>query len=518
MLNPQVQNWIVRKPLARGAGGVVAGQNLHAARAGARALAAGGHAIDGALTMAMALAALEPWNSGLGGIGFMVVWDATAKRAQVVDCGPIASKRLDPGDYPLSGEAGADLFGWPGVVEDRNVHGPLSIAVPALVDGWRLAHETWGRRPWAELAEPAIAFAEDGLPVDWWLTLKVANEAKPLARYESSRKIWLVDGLPPVAAGPGVYPRVKISGLAGTLRRLASDGPRGFYEGQLARALVDDLRAVGARVDAADLAGYRARLLPALELARDGATLALAPGLTAGPTFERALGQLPDSFAKPGPGADAFVAYAGALRAAYAERLERMGAETVAAHTTHHNAVDRDGNMVALTQTLLSSFGSRVVLPETGVLMNNGVYWFDPRPGRPNSMAPGKKPLTNMCPVVARRGNAGWFAVGASGGRRILPAVLQMTSFLVDHGLDLETAAHHPRIDVSDPDTVTYDPRLAPGVRDALAAKFPTHGYEHVAFPGGYASPSAVLRDGAGACGIGDAMSPWSGAVAEDDA
>ena len=197
-----------------------------------------------------------------------------------------------------------------------------------------------------------------------------------------------------------------------------------------------------------------------------------------------------------------------------------MGEGRVAAEcTTHLSVIDRDGNMVALTQTLLSSFGSRVVLPRTGVLMNNGVYWFDPRPGRPNSMAPGKRPLTNMCPLVARgRDGAGWFAVGASGGRRILPAVMQMTSFLADHGLDLEAAAHHPRLDVSDSDLVTLDPRLPAVSRDAVAARFPTRLYEHVAFPGGYASPSAVLRDGKGACGIGDALSPWSGAAAEDEA
>ncbi len=230
------------------------------------------------------------------------------------------------------------------------------------------------------------------------------------------------------------------------------------------------------------------------------------------------LAALPAAFAKPGPGADAFVAYAGSLRAAYAERLERMGAETVAAHTSHLSACDREGNFVALTQTLLSTFGSRVVLPKTGVLMNNGVNWFDPRPGRPNSTAPGKKPLTNMCPLVARRGDVGWFAVGASGGRKILPAVLQMTSFLVDHGLDLETAAHQPRIDVSDPDTVTLDPRLPAATADALAAKFPTRIYEHVAYPGGYACPSAVLRADGRSEGVGDALSPWSGAVTEDAA
>ena len=196
-----------------------------------------------------------------------------------------------------------------------------------------------------------------------------------------------------------------------------------------------------------------------------------------------------------------------------------MGDESKGAtHTTHLCAVDRHGNMIAITQTLLSLFGSRLVLPETGVLVNNGVMWFDPRPGRPNSMAPGKRPLTNMCPVIARRDGKAWFATGASGGRKILPAVFQMCSFLVDHGLDLEAAAHHPRIDVSDPDMVTMDPRLAPEVQAALSARFPTRTIEYTAYPGGYACPQVVLQDGDTRMGVGDVMSPWSAGVSEDEA
>ena len=95
--------------------------------------------------------------------------------------------------------------------------------------------------------------------------------------------------------------------------------------------------------------------------------------------------------------------------------------------TTHLNVVDADGNFVALTQTLLSIFGSKVLLPDTGILMNNGIMWFDPRPGRPNSMAPAKRPLSNMCPAIGLRDGAPFLAIGASGGRKIVSAVTQLS-------------------------------------------------------------------------------------------
>ena len=118
--------------------------------------------------------------------------------------------------------------------------------------------------------------------------------------------------------------------------------------------------------------------------------------------------------------------------------------------------------MVAMTTTLLSSMGSRVVLPKSGILMNNGVMWFDPRPNQPNSIAGGKRPLTNMSPIILRDGDRPWFAAGASGGRRILASVAQMLAFVTDFGMTLEEAAHHPRIDVSDPDLPLRRPASAP--------------------------------------------------------
>jgi gamma-glutamyltranspeptidase/glutathione hydrolase len=192
--------------------------------------------------------------------------------------------------------------------------------------------------------------------------------------------------------------------------------------------------------------------------------------------------------------------------------------ERMPTSTSHLNVIDRYGNMVALTQTLLSGFGSKVVLPSSGILMNNGIMWFDPRPDSANCIAPGKRPLTNMCPVIATRDGKPWFALGASGGRKIFPAVMQILSFLTDHEMTLEDAFHQPRIDASGGDTVYVDPMLPGVVRRALADEYPVEMAELVVYPTNYACPSAVLHDATSGenFGVADIMSPWSGAVAED--
>jgi len=139
--------------------------------------------------------------------------------------------------------------------------------------------------------------------------------------------------------------------------------------------------------------------------------------------------------------------------------------------TTYFSVVDREGNMAAVTQTLLATFGSKYVLPQSGVTMNNGIMWFDPTPGGPNSLAPGKRCLTNYTPVLAQTGDGRRLAVGASGGGRILPAVTQMLSFVMDYGMDLDAVIHQPRIDASEGAVVIGDVRLPMQVQDELRAR-----------------------------------------------
>jgi gamma-glutamyltranspeptidase/glutathione hydrolase len=306
--------------------------------------------------------------------------------------------------------------------------------------------------------------------------------------------------------------------LAETLEHLAEAGPDDFYQGEIARSIIGDARAAGSALSVEDLAWCGARILPALDIPYHGVRFQTAPGMTAGPTLARILAQLEEKRFGSTPDAVYFEALVGALQEAYADRLQKAGdVETGSlTSTTHITATDRQGGIAALTTTLLSAFGSRFVLPGTGILMNNGVMWFDPRPGRPNSIAPGKRALTNMCPVVVARDGRPWFGVGASGGRRILAAVLQLASFVVDFGMTPSAAGHHPRIDVSGGDRLSIDRRLPTPILEKFSTLPGVTLVEHTAFPSRFACPNLVLRDADGRNhGITDVMSPWSAAVAE---
>src|SRR5215469_8819281 len=377
------QNWEIRKPGASSRSGIVASQNATAARVGAEILRGGGTAVDAAVATAFALAAVEPWNSGIGGIGFMVVQPAGANRAEVVDFGPISPRRLDPAAFALTGEMRTELFTWPQVVGDRNMHGPLSFTIPSAVRGYALALERFGRMPWRELVAPAVVLARAGLPVDWFTTVKVASAAADLRRYEESRRVWLPDGLPPVCPPDSDHMSLPLGRLPETLARLADAGPADFHEGDIARSIAADSRAAGGFLSFEDLAGCRARILPPIEIPYRGTTVQTTPGMTAGPTLAGVLAALAERRFTNTPDAEYFEALVHALRRAYVERLGTMGdAEGgTRTSTTHITAADRHGSIAALTTTLLSSFGSRYVLPGTGILVHNGVMWFDPRPG-----------------------------------------------------------------------------------------------------------------------------------------
>src|SRR5215831_13416227 len=514
------QNWEIHKPPVSSPTGVVASQSGVAARAGAEVLKAGGSVVDAVVATAFALAAVEPWNSGLGGIGFMVVHQAGADRAEVVDFGPTAPRGLDPAAFPLTGEMRTELFTWPQVVGDRNMHGPLSFAIPSAVRGYALAVERFGRLPWRELVKSAISLARGGLPVDWFTTIKVASAGSDLRRYDESRRVWLPDGLPPVCPPESDTMSLPLGRLAETLDRLAEAGPDDFYSGEIASSIAANTRAGGGVLSLEDLAGCRARIVPALEISYHGANVQTTPGMTAGPTLADVLRSLTARKFSDTPDGDYFEALLHALRRAYANRLETLGDVEAGSRssTTHITAADREGGIAALTTTLLSSFGSRYVLPGTGILMNNGIMWFDPRPGRPNSIAPGKRALTNMCPVVVARDGRPWFGAGASGGRRILGAVLQIASFVVDFGMEPFAAAHHPRVDVNGSDRIGIDRRLPPLIAEQLSAQPDATLVEHGAFPARFACPNLVLRGADGVNhGISDVMSPWSGSVAEPE-
>jgi gamma-glutamyltranspeptidase / glutathione hydrolase len=512
------QNWQQAKPSASGRRGVVVSQCKSASEAGVAVLDAGGNAIDAAVATALALAAVEPWNSGLGGVGHALVHRAGQARAEIVDFGPAAPAGLEASRFRLTGRIAADLFAWPEVEGDANIHGPLSFVIPSAVAGLAEMHGRWGRLPLADLAVPSVALARRGLPQDWYTTLKIAVSAPVLRNYPESARIYLRDGLPPVPPYQGGLSYFRLGQLGETLDRLARAGWQDFYRGEIASSIVADVRAMGGVLSADDLGNCQARVLSAVEAPWRKYTLQTTGPLTAAPTASEVVRQMASVEVGRRPDALWYVNLARALKAAYARRLTTLGdAEPQAAEscTTHLSTCDAEGNMVAITTTLLSSMGSRVVLPGSGVLMNNGVMWFDPRPGLPNSIAPGKRPLTNMLPVILRDGNRPWIAAGASGGRRIMAAVLQLLSFVVDFGMSAEAAADQPRIDVSGPDKVTADARLAPDILEALLADGPTDIVERGVLPINFACPSLLLEHGGTRVGISDAASPWSAALAQ---
>ncbi|MBX9772804.1 MAG: gamma-glutamyltransferase family protein [Xanthobacteraceae bacterium] len=519
---------IIRKEVIPTQGGVVAAAHRRAAEVGASVLAAGGDAVDAAVAVSFAIGVVEPWMSGPAAGGAMVLWRAGEDRARVVDYGMRSPMALDPADYPLAPGAGTskDLFAWPAVVDDRNVRGATAVAVPGVISGMGLAHAEYGRIPWRDLLAPAVALAKEGLLVDWFSALLTTSVARELAADPDAARMFLDDGTWPISGGwTSVIERhLDQRAMAATLERLAEKGPREFYEGDVARALVRDLQAKGSRMAEADLAGYQARIVDAQTVPYRDGRIYVASGLTGGPTLAQALGILARELtpARGTPGASSYVAYARALDQAFNARFAGMGDAAgiaEAAHapscTTHFSIVDRHGNMCSVTQTLLSIFGARVVSPSTGLLLNNGIMWFDPEPGRPNSLGPGKRCLGNFCPVIGEGGDGRRFALGASGGRKIIGAVLQIASFLLDHGLTLEEAFHQQRIDMSGTGKASADQTLPLPVLNALAAAFPTTTTVRTNFPYAFACPAAVLREGDQNMGCTEIMSPWGDAVAE---
>jgi gamma-glutamyltranspeptidase/glutathione hydrolase len=175
--------------------------------------------------------------------------------------------------------------------------------------------------------------------------------------------------------------------------------------------------------------------------------------------------------------------------------------------TTHHSVIDREGMAVSTTQTLLSLWGSGVTIPGTGILMNNGMMWFDPEPGRPNSVGGGKKPLSNMAPAIVTRNGVALAALGASGGRRIMNCVAQLALNVIDRDLSMQEATNAPRIDRSTA-MLFVSPRFGEGTIADLAARgHQVKVKDERNLLGEYSSPASVKRAADGALSGG--VDPW---------
>jgi gamma-glutamyltranspeptidase/glutathione hydrolase len=357
--------------------------------------------------------------------------------------------------------------------------------------------------------------------VDWYTTLVTAANARFLSKDPDTAKMFLDDGHWPIAGEWTSLTEKHLNqkAFAQTLLQIAEGGADAFYKGDIAAQLAKDVRAKGGCLSVQDLHDYQASIVEPLTINYRGGRVYATPGLTGGPTFGKALEILARELSptKGKPDAATYAGFARALDAAFKLRFENMGdheSPKAPGSTTHFSVVDREGNMCAVTQTLLSIFGSRVVSPSTGMLLNNGIMWFDPEPGKPNSLGPNKRCLANYSPVIGEDAQGRRFAIGASGGRKILGAVMQLSSFMMDHGLDLEEAFHTPRIDVSGSGKITADQTLSADVIVALEKEMPVIQTRRNVYPYSFACPAGVMRDGDMNMGCTEIMSPYGDAIA----
>lgn len=518
---------IVRKSVAWTRHGVVASQHKLASRAGAEILAAGGDAIDAAVAVSFALGVVEPWMSGILGGGMMTVWRnakcRTERGAECIEFGMRAPLALDPADYPLDPDrSGARLSPWPAVVGDRNIYGATAIGVPGVVAGMDAAHRSWGRLPWADVVQPARQLAREGLRLDWFASMMIAYASRSLARDPDAADLFLEDGQWPNIGGwsPNGQRRLDQSRLADTLDRIAHAGAGDFYRGDLARTIVKDVQDKGGCLSDHDLSAYSAKRVPPLSFGYRNARVHVPAGLCVGPDLKTALEHCEAAFT---PGSDAgaarFVALADALAHAQRDRLAHAGhaAGQPETCTTAFCVVDKDGNMVSVTQTLLSVFGAHTLSASTGSLMNNAIMWFEPVQGRPNALQAGRDCLMNICPTIIEA-PGGRYGLSASGGRKILSCIANLTSSIVDEDMSLEEAFHAPRIDMSAVELPVIDLRLADAAKRALRARWPGAQYgRRGSYPYLFGVPAGVCDTGKKRAGCSEPHSAWGDAVGEEE-
>jgi gamma-glutamyltranspeptidase / glutathione hydrolase len=437
--------------------------------AGLGVLDEGGNAIDAAVCMAFVAAVVEPSEASIGGSGFMLLHDTGRASSWSVEFPPRA---------PL--EARPDVFESD---DDGRATGALAPCVPGVVGGLCLARERFGTLPLPRLIAPAIELAESGFAVDGYFSLQALAQLDSLRASPGAAAVFLVDGQPPVAplASSPNPPRIRQPDLANTLRTVAADGPGAFYRGEIAAAIERAFQEEGGLITRADLRAYRATVETPLHRAYRGWSILSPRAPCGGWTVLRTLGLLERSpLAELGHGTvEGLHDMIEALRDAFVER-DRLGAagpvDSDARHgTTHLNVIDAEGRAAACTLTAGNTFGSKFVADGTGVLFDSGMSWFHRRPGAVNSIAPGKRPLVNMAPLLALSDAGPRLAVGAAGGRRIISAVTQVASAVIDHGMELQDAVSAPRLDAGERQVRLSD-RLPEEVVEGLRA----HGHDAV--------------------------------------
>jgi len=484
---------------------VTANQHL-AAEAGATILGQGGNAVDAAVATAFAVGVVEPGASGIGGRGYLVVHVPATGDSVVFDGHERAPIAARPDMFEIEDDRGRPTSGWGPQVPvkgDANAVGHLAVAVPGVVAALYEAHRRYGRLPWAQVLAPGIALAEDGFEVSVPFALGIARNRAKLARFPATAALFLADGQPPL---PGS--RLRMPDLARSYRSIAEEGPGALYRGALARAIVEEMGRGGGILCATDLTRFQPRTwdAPLRGTYRDYEILTV-PEATGGITLLQVLNLLEgfDLASLDPQGAASLHLLLESLNVAFVDRLavlddpafipvpfDGLASKAFAAErrtlisaerslgdvepgdawpyepsgapspgvlpgrvaggatdrdTTQICAVDADRMVVSLTQSVIDPYGSGVVVPGTGILLNSAMHNFTPVPGQPGAIAPWKRSVHNGVPtIVLGRDGAPVLAVGGAGGTKIITGVVQVLVNVLDHGMTVQEAIDAPRV------------------------------------------------------------------------
>jgi len=516
--------------------GVVATNNPLGSAAGIEIMARGGNAFDAAVASLFALTVAEPMMVSMFGAGFFVLRDGSTGKVETIDNYAVAPGAATEDMYTIVKERkpGQPLFQ---TVGRKNVTGHLAVGVPGNLKAWEHVAEQYGRLTMKELISPAVRFAREGYRATEYLAYHVENTKSDLERFPASREIYLPHGEP---LKPGS--KVVMRDYAETLEKVAKHGSGYLYSGDLGMAVVEEMEANGGLITMGDLEGYH--LIPREPVTgtyRDEYKVyAMPPGSSGGTHIIQMLNMLERFDLQPmGFGtAEHLHTAAEVLKIAFADRQRYMGdpsrirnpvagltskayAEERAREigesakvyspgnphdyegegscTTHVTAMDSDGNMVAATQTLNGFFGSKVMVPGTGMLLNNCMALFDPRPGRANSVARGKRMLSSMSPTLIMRGGEPFLAIGGTGGTRIFPEVCQALVNIIDFRMTLQQALEAPRLwTMGMKGTPGEKLLLEEGFEEDAIVGLRSRGHEVVSLPKIGGSVNSILRDTSG--------------------
>jgi gamma-glutamyltranspeptidase/glutathione hydrolase len=467
--------------------GAVATGPEDAARAGADLLERGGNAVDAAAAACLACAMLEPQAVDLGGyVLAAVVLEGASGCIWSVDANTVAPFAATPDMYRIEWQQSGSRtvnereYGC-SVADDANFYGPLSVGVPGFLGGVGAMWERWGRLPWSEIVAPAHALVERGLSYEV-VRKDVEFKRAAIERHPATAALLL-----PTDRDIWFRPE-----LARTLERLATAGWRDFYGGQIGLTIADFVQAQGGILTREDMAAFSPRITQPLSGSFHGAEIHTAIAPNGGFSVLSALAKLESADLPLDADPRYWQTMAATITGMWAERLADSPPGGTTKHgTVHVAAADREGNLVSATISQGGLFGSCLTVPGTGIILGHGMCRFDPHPGLANSVAPGKRPLNNVCPLLIRMPGRD-VVIGTRGGRRIVSVAVQLAQRIVD-GATVHQAATAPRIHTVTGDPLEVSDNFEPAIRAALeAAGYRTKVPDQVA---GAAHGAELLRD-----------------------